>query len=69
LRRQGWTILRFWNNDILENINGVIQMIVDHLNRSPLPTLPRNRERADDAAGTLPRARGRAATRSVAGGG
>ncbi len=29
LREQGYTVLRFWNNDILKNIDGVIQRIWD----------------------------------------
>ncbi len=28
LRRGGWRVLRFWNNDILENRAGVLQSIV-----------------------------------------
>ena len=28
LREQGFTILRFWNNDVLKNIDGVMEMIV-----------------------------------------
>jgi very-short-patch-repair endonuclease len=27
LRREGWRILRFWNNEIVENRSGVLQMI------------------------------------------
>jgi very-short-patch-repair endonuclease len=28
LRAQGFIVLRFWNNDVLENINGVIESIL-----------------------------------------
>lgn len=45
LRQSGWHILRFWNNDIFENREGVLQMIADALNsseagRTPTLTLP-----------------------------
>jgi very-short-patch-repair endonuclease len=28
LERLGWTVLRFWNNDVLANVEGVIAMIL-----------------------------------------
>ena|ERR1700723_1107488 len=28
LKREGWRVLRFWNNDILNNTDGVIETIV-----------------------------------------
>jgi primosomal protein N' (replication factor Y) len=28
LRRGGWRVLRFWNNDILENRAGILELIV-----------------------------------------
>jgi len=31
LRRQGWRVLRFWNNDILQNRLGVLQRILEAL--------------------------------------
>jgi very-short-patch-repair endonuclease len=31
LRQKGWRILRFWNNDILQNREGVAQRIVEAL--------------------------------------
>jgi primosomal protein N' (replication factor Y) len=37
LRRQGWRILRFWNDDVLRNRAGVLQMIVAALAESNLP--------------------------------
>ena len=36
LRGQGFVMLRYWNNDILENLEGVRQSILTHLNSSPL---------------------------------
>jgi predicted GNAT family N-acyltransferase/very-short-patch-repair endonuclease len=39
--RQGYRILRFWNNDALANPHGVFDMIAAELTRHhPLPTLP-----------------------------
>jgi very-short-patch-repair endonuclease len=29
---QGYTVIRFWNNDVMNNINGVIQVIEHALN-------------------------------------
>jgi len=31
LRGQGFRVLRFWNNDILSNIDGVLQMVAQAL--------------------------------------
>lgn len=31
LETQGWTVLRFWNNDVLQNTEGVVSMIHDAL--------------------------------------
>ncbi|WP_341209959.1 DUF559 domain-containing protein [uncultured Sphingomonas sp.] len=28
LATQGWTILRFWNNEVLENVEGVVEVIL-----------------------------------------
>ena len=56
LESQGWRVIRFWNNDILANTEGVILSILKALNGSmaPSPSQP--------AAGPLPlplsRARG-----------
>jgi very-short-patch-repair endonuclease len=35
LERQGWRVMRFWNNDILTNIEGVVEMIVLELKARP----------------------------------
>jgi len=29
LQDQGWTVLRFWNGDVFENLDGVLTMILD----------------------------------------
>ena len=51
----GWRILRFWNNEILQNPDGVYQAILDALGApspasSPLPTLPRFAEEGESPA-------------------
>ena len=38
LRREGFRVLRFWNNDVLKNINGVIESVSMHLPPSPQPS-------------------------------
>jgi very-short-patch-repair endonuclease len=35
LEQRGWRILRFWNNDILENRDGVAQRIIEVLDPGP----------------------------------
>ena len=36
LQVQGWQVLRFWNNDVLSNLEGVLTSIVDTLTVPPL---------------------------------
>jgi hypothetical protein len=36
LRREGFRVLRFWNNDVLRNTEGVLEVIVSAL-ASPSP--------------------------------
>ena len=47
LRRLGWRVLRFWNNDIRDNLAGVLRTIAEALGtprpQDPHPTLPRLR--------------------------
>ncbi len=43
LKAQGYEVLRFWNNDVLSNRDGVMQKIVEFLN-SPLPIPPHKGE-------------------------
>lgn len=45
LRKQGWHILRFWNNEVNESLEGVLMVILDRLQQAPTLTLPRKRER------------------------
>ena len=45
LARLGYRVIRFWNNDVLENIEGVLEAIAGALNL-PLPDPPpRGREK------------------------
>ena len=37
LRSQGFHVLRFWNNDVLKNTDGVLEMIVSALANAPSP--------------------------------
>jgi very-short-patch-repair endonuclease len=43
LQRKGWTVLRFWNSDVMANPAGVLQVILaavarDHTHPQPLPS-------------------------------
>ena len=40
LERNGWRILRFWNNEIMENRDGVLQRIMEGLGPDPDTTQP-----------------------------
>jgi len=35
LHDQGFIVLRFWNSDIVENMEGVLQSILDNLRNTP----------------------------------
>jgi DNA mismatch endonuclease (patch repair protein) len=35
LRKEGWTVLRFWGNDINRNCEGCVKTIIDAMERSP----------------------------------
>lgn len=41
LEKQGYRVLRFWNNEVLTNLHGVAEVILRECNSSyPLPVLP-----------------------------
>lgn len=45
LRRQGYKVLRFWNNEVLTNIEGVLEMIrINCLNHPPFLPSRQGRE-------------------------
>jgi len=35
-RGQGYKVLRFWNNDVMKNIDGVLEVIMKEISPSPL---------------------------------
>ena len=35
LRTHGWQVLRFWNNDVLNNFDGVLSVIAENLTAAP----------------------------------
>ena len=37
LRNEGFHVLRFWNNDVLRNTDGVLEMILGALATAPSP--------------------------------
>ncbi|GIL38965.1 endonuclease domain-containing protein [Roseiterribacter gracilis] len=37
LNKSGWYVLRFWNNDVQQNLDGVLKTILLALNREPSP--------------------------------
>jgi very-short-patch-repair endonuclease len=60
LKQKGVTILRFWNSDVTENLNGVLEVIAAKINELSLaPARSRLRWRAGRAADPHPAAFGR----------
>jgi very-short-patch-repair endonuclease len=44
LESQGYRVVRFWNNEILENIDGVLEMIQNAVFATPTPAPPHKGE-------------------------
>ena len=44
LEAQGWRVIRFWNNDVLQNLEGVVATIERALAEKPSPNPSRLRE-------------------------
>ncbi|WP_283745739.1 DUF559 domain-containing protein [Sideroxydans sp. CL21] len=40
LNQQGWQVVRFWNNEVLENLDGVLEVIVEKLKSTPNTDIP-----------------------------
>lgn len=40
LQSRGYRVIRFWNNEVLENIEGVVEAILQALRDMPSPTPP-----------------------------
>jgi very-short-patch-repair endonuclease len=53
--RQGFTVLRFWNNDIDDNLEGVLMCIDEALQNNPPTRPPSPSPAAPASAVTLPR--------------
>ncbi len=45
LEQRGYRVLRFWNNDVLSNIDGVLRVIAAALESPPPQPSPASRER------------------------
>jgi very-short-patch-repair endonuclease len=39
LKQHGYGVMRFWNGDVLTNIEGVLTVIANHLEKAPSPGL------------------------------
>jgi very-short-patch-repair endonuclease len=44
LKAEGYGVLRFWNNDVLTNIEGVLEVILSSILATPTPTPPHKGE-------------------------
>ncbi|MFM5954047.1 MAG: endonuclease domain-containing protein [Novosphingobium sp.] len=44
LNSQGYVVLRFWNNEVLDNLDGVLMRIGEALDNRPSPSPSRRRE-------------------------
>jgi hypothetical protein len=58
LEHEGYRVLRFWNNDVLQNIDGVLQVILENLEerptrftRTPLPLAGGEEPRSGEGVG------------------
>jgi len=50
LESEGFRVIRFWNNDVLGNLEGVLGMIAAAAAECPPPTPSREREGKDEPA-------------------
>ena len=47
-RTLGYRVIRIWNNDVIENVDGVLEMLLSELATQPLtPTQPSPRKRGE----------------------
>ncbi len=44
LESEGYRVLRFWNNEVLGNIDGVLEVIQNFILATPTPTPPHKGE-------------------------
>jgi very-short-patch-repair endonuclease len=47
LQSEGYRLLRFWNNEVLGNIDGVLEVIQSSIRATPTPTPPHKGEGKD----------------------
>jgi very-short-patch-repair endonuclease len=40
LNQQGWQVVRFWNNEVLNNLDGVLEVIMEKLKSKPNSDIP-----------------------------
>ena len=40
LEARGWRVIRFWNSDVTDNLDGMLQVIVAEIERSPSSPRP-----------------------------
>ena len=40
LQAQGWRVIRFWNSDVMSNLDGVVETILAEVERSPSSPRP-----------------------------
>ena len=60
LEEQGYRVIRFWNNDVLSNSDGVLMTIAEAIRQSvPTPSPSRQREGSRNDAASSPPACGR----------
>ena len=48
LEQQGYRVIRFWNNEVLGNVDGVLTAIAGALSENPPPSPSRKREGSDE---------------------
>jgi very-short-patch-repair endonuclease len=51
LETRGYRVIRFWNNDVLANTEGVLVMILEALRADPPPYPPPQRGRGEEERG------------------
>ncbi len=64
LREAGFTVLRFWNNEVIDNLDGVIEVIWQTL-QAPLLSSPRKRVEGTIPSPAYPRKQGEETTPSL----
>lgn len=40
LNQQGWQVVRYWNSEVLENLAGVLEVIMEKLKSKPNSDIP-----------------------------